>query len=394
MKRREFLRYGSYGLATVAIGTSIVVPRIFGKHAPSAALGDNPLKLVMKEVLAEMVDRSQVSMWAFADQIHGAHIPGTAIFAEQGQIINLQISNQLEQEHAFAIPGVVESDVIYPGGSQELSFEAPEGGTYMYLDPLNAPVNRVMGLHGTLVVLPAQGNSPFSRPTPAVQQLFDALGYAGSMPDAFPGDPWNHERTRIWLCNSIDPAKNSLVQGLPAGVTIDPEEFTADYLPRYFTMTGKTGFFSSHDPEIFPHGNIGMPLLLRVLNAGLVTHSPHIHGNHVYELSKNGQVKENPILLDTWTMEPGTVKDLLLPFVAPPDAHPWPPSNIREFPMPFAMHCHTEMSQTAAGGNYPHGLITDWEITSPQVGGPEPSEEEFPFFRGMDPAIFKRTSSS
>lgn len=58
--------------------------------------------------------------------------------------------------------------------------------------------------------------------------------------------------------------------------------------------------------------------------------------------------------------------------------------------MPFTMHCHTEMSQTAAGGNYPQGAVTDWEIRSPQVGGPEASEEEFPSFRGMDPALFKR----
>ncbi len=389
MKRREFLKYGSYGLATVAIGAGVAVPGIFRKHTPFAASGDGHLNLVMKEVLAEMVDRSRVSMWAFADNIHGAHIPGIAIFAQEGQAINLRISNQLEQEHAFAIPGVVESDVIHPGSSLELSFEAPEGGTYMYLDPLNAPVNRVMGLHGTLVVLPGNGKTPFSRPTASVQQLFDALGYGGTMPAAFPGDPWVPERTRIWLFNTVDPAKNSLVQSLPAGVIVDPDEFTTGYLPRYFTLNGKTGFFSSHDPENIPHGNIGMPLLLRVLNAGLATHSPHIHGNHVYELSNNGQILENPFLLDTWTMEPGAVKDLLLPFSAPPDAHPWPPSNIREFPMPFAMHCHTEMSQTAAGGNYPHGLITDWEITSPQIGGPEPSEEEFPLFRGMDPALFK-----
>lgn len=389
MKRREFLKYGSYGLATLAIGTGVAVPGIFRKYVPSAALGDDHVHLVMKEVMAEMVDRSLVSMWAFADQVHGAHIPGTAIFAEEGLTVNLRISNQLEQEHAFAIPGVVETDSIAPGDSIDLSFDAPEGGTYMYLDPLNAPVNRVMGLHGTLIVLPATGNTPFSRPTQAVQQLFDALGYGGTMPEHFPGDPWDPERMRIWFCNTIDPAKNKLVADLPAGATIAPEEFIDGYLPRYFTMTGKTGFFSSHDPEIIPHGNIGMPLLLRMLNAGLAIHSPHIHGNHVYELSSNGRVLDNPFLLDTWTMEPGGVKDLLLPFTPPPDAHPWPPSNIREFPMPFAMHCHTEMSQTAAGGNYPHGLISDWEITSPMIGGPEPSKEEFPLFRGMDPALFK-----
>jgi hypothetical protein len=27
------------------------------------------------------------------------------------------------------------------------------------------------------------------------------------------------------------------------------------------------------------------------------------------------------------------------------------------------MHCHAEMSQTAAGGSYPFGMLTDWHLT-------------------------------
>lgn len=389
MNRREFLKFGTYGIAALAMGSSVMTPKIFRSMASAAVLENTPLRLMMQDVLAEMVDRTVVNMWAFADDIHGPRIPGTVLFAEEGQTLDIILSNNMDEQHAFAIPGVVGSGALEPGQTIRLTFPAPEAGTYMYLDPLNTPVNRVMGLHGTLVVLPGAGNTPYSRPTSQVQSLFDALGTKGNTPDIFPGDPWTADRTRIWMFNTIDPKKNDLVKNQPAGTVIDQARFTSNYLPRYFTISGRTGFFSSHDPLIFPHGNIGQPLLLRLLNAGLATHSPHIHGNHVYELSKNGEIFDNVILLDTWTMEPGTVKDLLLPFIQPPDAYPWPPSNIREFPMPFAMHCHTEMSQTAAAGNYPQGLITDWEITSPQVGGPEASEEEFPFFRGMDPALFK-----
>ena len=31
------------------------------------------------------------------------------------------------------------------------------------------------------------------------------------------------------------------------------------------------------------------------------------------------------------------------------------------------MHCHNEISQTSAGGSYPMGLMTDWEIEGPLV---------------------------
>jgi hypothetical protein len=108
------------------------------------------------------------------------------------------------------------------------------------------------------------------------------------------------------------------------------------------------------------------------MNAGLATHSPHIHGNHIYELSTinpstaavvvNASVQQR----DTWTMPSEYRKDVLLPFIRPgdvPDAA-WPPKD-EPFPLRYPMHCHNELSQTAAGGNYPQGLVTDWELTGP-----------------------------
>lgn len=402
MNRREFLKYGSYGLATVVIGSSLISHSCGGSGSGGSmrteaglrvlSLGEGePLLLTQQEVLAEMVDLLPVYMWAFALEGDGPRIPGVTVVVEEGRQVEIVVRNTMDEDHSLVIPGVADSGPIRPGEEARLVFAAPRAGTYFYLDALNAPVNRVMGLHGTLVVLPADGNSPYSDPTPPVRDLFNALGDDGTLPDVFPGGPWTAERTRIWVFNTIDPGKNARIMALAPGQTINPREFLAGYLPQYFTISGKTGFFSAHDPEIFPHGNVGMPLLLRVLNAGLATHSPHIHGTHVYELAVNGRITDNPVLLDTWTMRPGEVKDLLHPFVRPPDATSWPPSNIREFPMPFPMHCHAEMSQTAAGGNYPQGLVTDWEISSPRIGGPEPSQEEFPFFRGMDPALFKRS---
>jgi hypothetical protein len=180
----------------------------------------------------------------------------------------------------------------------------------------------------------------------------------------------------------------------PGGTEHRSEVFLDGYLPQYFLPTGKSDYFSSHDPEIFPHGNIGQPAVIRSLNADLATHSPHIHGTHLAQIAVDGVVAENPFSLDTWSLPPLGRVDLFHPFVAPLDAFPWPPSNILEFPMPFTMHCHTVMWQTAAGGNYPQGAVTDREIRSPRIGGPEASQDEFPFFRGMDPATFKRTSSS
>ena len=47
-----------------------------------------------------------------------------------------------------------------------------------------------------------------------------------------------------------------------------------------------------------------------------------------------------------------TPRDVIFPFKQPPDA--WP--AITSEPQNFPMHCHAEMSQTAGGGMYPHGM--------------------------------------
>ena len=45
--------------------------------------------------------------------------------------------------------------------------------------------------------------------------------------------------------------------------------------------------------------------------------------------------------------------DVIYPFMPPPDA--WPPVTTGVYPM----HLHTEMSQTAGGGLYMFGALTD-----------------------------------
>jgi hypothetical protein len=143
----------------------------------------------------------------------------------------------------------------------------------------------------------------------------------------------------------------------------------------------------AHDPEAPGHehgglspdaqsaisitGNVGQPCLIRTMNAGMMTHSPHIHGNHVYEVAENGQVLDNCFFVDTWTVAPLGRKDVLLPVIKPPDL-PGPSwarfeagTSDELFPLLYPMHDHNEISNTAAGGNYPQGLATHWQIDGP-----------------------------
>jgi len=382
--RRQFIAIAITGTAAFTGGA--MMSRLDPSQPPPqiAAHRMGHFHFAMTEALVEMVDRSRVYHWAFEDlsKPRGTpQMPGPLIEAVAGDDIELSITNRLTQAHGFRIPGV-QGEVgdgvqIAAGATVVLQFTAPAGGSYLYFDHMNAPVNRVLGLHGPMIVLPASGNTPYSRPTRAVQRLFDDLGTT----DHFPGEPWHSDRTRVWLHNSIDPVFNAKAE---RGESIDAEEFTATFLPRYFTINGLSGAYSAHDHSIMPSGHVGQPHLIRLMNAGMCWHSPHLHANHflvtarVTDDLENQQVQTNVTSIDTITLKPLERMDWLHPFIRPPDIPTDPSIPIREAakeelalivgdvplsPLSWPMHCHMEMSQTAAGGNYPQGAVAMWELT-------------------------------
>ncbi len=412
MKRREFIKIGSTGLAAVALG-QVGLPGVFREAQAHISSVGAVANLTMEEVMFEMADGIQVYHWAYKQAELGLRIPGPILFALEGQSIRINVTNGFPQghggKHAFSIPGVVDIGEIPVGQTAELAFTAPAAGTYMYLDPLNAPVNRAMGLHGALIVMPRAGNTPYSSPTPAIQNLFDDFGSPewapGKGSNHFPGHPWDPDRTWLWIFGSADPALHAAIRANP---NLSASTFINDYVPDYYTVNGRGGFFASHGHDIGPSGNVGQPALIRCMNAGMAAHSPHIHGNHVYLLSETniagaagtaipkytgadnlprlGGLHGNISWVDTWSMYPGDRKDLVLPFIAPPDiprdpqkhivssalstaqriarggnATPWPPVE-EPFPLVYPMHCHNELSQTLVGGNYPQGLVVHWQI--------------------------------
>ncbi len=352
--------------------------------------GDRAMELVITEALFEMIDGQTVYMWSFRDPnqtdplLAGPRMPGPVFFATEGELIYLTITNTLRENHGFSIPAaagapeVVNFGILAPGQRKSVQFTAPAAGLYLYRDPLNAPVNRVLGLHGPMIVLPKDGNGPYSNPTPAVRQLFNDLGTTPQFPKhALTPAGWQRERFRIWLHNQVDPVFNALAR---RGVTIDPATMIDNFLPRYFTINGKSGFFASHAPDVVLQGRIGQPMLVRILNAGLFVHSDHLHANHFYVLAENNVVRERAVNSDTWIIEPEDRVDVLVPFLRPPDIPGDPNIALRNLipnelalvlggndgvpqsPLLYPMHCHNEPSQTAAGGNYPQGAVTHMEF--------------------------------
>ncbi len=163
ISHREFIKYALLGMAAFAGG--IVVNR-YGPLSRAPRL-EGKYSLGIAEALVEMVDRKPVYHWAFEDleQLRPTpQMPGPLIDAIEDEELELSITNSLSEVHGFRIPGVPgevgRGIEIGRGETREFSFLAPKGGSYLYFDHPNAPVNRILRLHGPMIILPGKGHIP------------------------------------------------------------------------------------------------------------------------------------------------------------------------------------------------------------------------------------------
>jgi FtsP/CotA-like multicopper oxidase with cupredoxin domain len=471
MKRRDFIKYGMGGLATLVVGTKM--PWLMDNPAYAAVQTQN-LNFTITDAVKEMVthepgnNQATCYFWIYRSNSPAfpPDCPGPQIYTTVGDTINISITNELDEDHALFIPGMYNSGPIAPGATVTGTFRPNRAGSYLYYDNLNTPVNRVMGLHGALIVMPANlhgtraGGShrltPYDRPTPAVQQLFDDFGRAPWWPGLAweQGDPaanpptppfrqyvWlNHQASPV-LFNEVGNAAPGTGARIPANfmdgfisdpfiatsndprllltVPAVPLNDTFNRLPHFFTICGQSGHFSHNHPAITPMNRVGEPCVVHVLNAGLWTHSMHLHANHFYITCVNGRVQSNLLWVDTFTSKPMDIYDMVIPYMRPPDipnvrgigradaglpaglGTTWPPQQEfdvhqpkvgttkisflnpgtlidiaqRQSPLVYPMHDHSEASQTAQGGNYNCGLIAGMTIIGDRN---TPGWREFP----------------
>jgi hypothetical protein len=372
MRRRDFVAYGSAGALTAAFVKQQVDQEADAQTAVN-------FELHMEEIFEEMIDGEVIYAMTYRDPVTRAMRPPLRV--RRKTTVSIKLVNKTRRPRRFAITGfpATQFPVVPSGATTTIQFNIQRPGSYIYHENTEGAAGRVVGLHGALIVTPggANGATPAGSPTPygndaltpAVAAVFDAMGKSD-----FPGDKWRHglpERERLWLFSSVDPRIN---QAAETGNSIDMSLPVYFFRPRYFTINGLSGYDSAHDEQIVPKGYVGEPTLIRTMNAGLCTHAPHIHGNHVFCLSDvdaSGMpvCNTNVLELDTWMMPPLSRKDILLPFQRP-DEIPmaaWPPKE-EPFPLLYPMHCHIEMSQTASGGQYPQGMVTHWELLGPKRG--------------------------
>lgn len=333
--RRSFIKgLGLVSAGTVASGLALTQDAV-------GEVNGAELELALTAVggWVDLVDGRQAYQFSFSDDVAGLapRYPSPTILVQADQTITLGVTNSLATRCSFAIAGTSLHWDIEPGQTVSAQFTAPAPGTYLYHDALNSGVNRVMGLYGAMIVMPS-----------------------GVTDRAFAGGP-TFARQFKWLLGNIDSRWSDAVEdnGDDHVTELGTPQGLASFTPDYFLINAAS-FPDTHNQDTDLSGGIGNPALVRMINAGMAVHSMHFHGNHVDVCSINGtNFPTNRKHKDSVTMFPLDTRDVLLPFEVPPDI---PPGEFADGfdpagdPQHYPMHCHTELSQTAGGGSYPHGM--------------------------------------
>ena len=175
MNRRDFIKYAGAGIATLIVGATlpswISKESILAKSAKVVPSLNFTITDAVKDMITHnSINKAQCYFWLYKEKNYPAEIPGPHIFTTEGSTVKISITNALDEPHAFYIRGVVNSGPIQPGDTKSIEFVASRAGTYLYYDNLNEPVNRMMGLHGALIVMPNKAVAghrftPYSAPT-------------------------------------------------------------------------------------------------------------------------------------------------------------------------------------------------------------------------------------
>lgn len=341
MKRRTFLKFGSASAAAALTGTAGLI-----MWQPRAHAATIDKEIWITEGTITQPDGVDIYFRGFSGSDANLDVPGQVLVMAVGDTFNLTIHNTLNTSHNFVINELGINRSVPAGGTRSVSITVSDPGTYVYYDSTDGINNRLVGLHGALVVFPSGANT--------------SLEAGRDMPI--------HDF--VWVFHDIDPAWNNAIR--------NGNNTPNSYVPIYFTLNGLSGrppgapgamdpsIDSMADKRTAIHGHLGDRTMVRCINTGRAQHAVHCHGNHMEWLSSNGTQRADVWLKDIIPLDAnnGTM-EFVFPFEPAPDA--WPPMTNSTLAQAeadgrhtaYPMHLHDEMTQTAGGGLYMFGALTD-----------------------------------
>jgi FtsP/CotA-like multicopper oxidase with cupredoxin domain len=275
-------------------------------------------------------DGNSILMWSYSPT--GGHFqsPGPVLCANQGETVVVNLSNTLSEPASIVFPG--QQDVAgngtgpnglltkeaAAGGTVSYSFTAANPGTYLYESGSDPAKQIEMGLYGALIVRPTLG-----------------AGYAYDASTQF-----NPSQEFLLLLSDIDPALHHAVE---TGRTYDFNALRS----RYFAINGREfpDTLQDNGTALLPNQPYGslvriqpnpspssQPALIRMINAGVLNHPFHPHGNHTREVAQDGRLLASTERFGE-TIASGQTQDYLLRWDDQDHWAPNPPPG-QQLPVP------------------------------------------------------------
>jgi FtsP/CotA-like multicopper oxidase with cupredoxin domain len=302
---------GMNHMAPLPIGGISAAPGTRGGVELKGTQRDGALEYALdaRPVWWQILKRQKVSAYAY-----NGIVPGPTIRVKNGQRVRVRFTNKLPVEttvhwHGIdvpnsmdGVPGVTQK-AIAPGGSFSYEFVAkpagdPDGGgTFLYHSHADEDRQMSAGLAGTFIIEPKRPRSSYSV-----------------------------DRTLVVSEWSVDTAS-----GRSRGVMEMEGMF-----PNFFTINGKA-YPDTEPVKVEP----GKRVLLRLVNAGQLSHPLHLHGTSFRVVARDGHPTFDKALRDTLTVASGERADIA--FTVPPGK--------------WLFHCHIG-HHTTNNGDGPGGLLT------------------------------------
>jgi FtsP/CotA-like multicopper oxidase with cupredoxin domain len=355
VSRRSVLRYGIGGLVAVGGGSSLV---LLPAERASADLVKTALFVLGGE--RTMIDGLVVPFVGFGSTADRMELPSGQLEVQVGDTVQVAVTNNSTSPVGFTVaagPGYsgFVGPTIAAGSNTTVTFTAPtRPGTYFYVGTVNgsADTGRALGATGALVVLPRAARTSVDALFPGVLARGRRQPMMGN--GLAPGIPPTIVQERTWLFAELNPATARDLAGGRVVLPTDPE-------PEYFLINGISGMLSAEDHHTNISGRAGGPLgvpgettLVRMINTGRAPRSIHLHGNHFWVLSH----PDTPWIVgahkDTVRVPSGQAVDILIPLETPPDSYP-----VTNQAQKYVVHDHIEMAETASGGHYPAGMLSE-----------------------------------
>lgn len=238
----------------------------------------------------------------------GGTLPGTEIRVNQGDTVKITFTNDHTQAHALRFRNgltVTGDGVMVPaGGSYNYQFLADKPGTFYYTGEDAVATDR--GMYGAIVIKSPQESPVF------------------------------HDMVHFW--DEIPRKWTNVNHPFPT------------YATHEFVINGKTMDSKVSGNNVTgnaPHGKVGQRSLVRLINTGVHTHAPHLHG-HLNDIAPGDDPLAPQVPTDVAIALPGSVGHHYINARA---AGTW------------MYHCHVETHLlNNPDGEYPGGMFTHVEV--------------------------------